>query len=100
MDRPSIPLFAFLTTYRDQHSSRPTDITKQLLPLIDVVEIDHAGVDIIVAGKIPDKLCILVLGSVDVILPNGLCVAQMPNPNPDPNPYPTPTPNQVRRPDA
>ena len=65
MDRPSIPLFAFLTTYRDQHSSQPTDITDQLLHLIDVVEIDHAGVDIIVAGKL----------QADLTLTRGLALA-------------------------
>ena len=50
--RPSIPLFASLTTHRDPHSSQPTDIIDQLLKLIDVVEVEHKGVDILVAGTL------------------------------------------------
>ena len=103
--RPSIPLFASLTTHRDPLSSQPTDIIDQLLKLVDVVEVEHKGVDILVAGtlhadrpyahpnpsssphsqpsaspspgKLPDKLCVLLLGTVDVILPNHGCVARM-----------------------
>ena len=104
--RPSIPLFASLTTHRDPLSSQPTDIIDQLLKLVDVVEVEHKGVDILVAGtlhadptlyahpnpsssphsqpsaspspgKLPDKLCVLLLGTVDIILPNHGCVARM-----------------------
>ena len=127
--RPSIPLFASLTTHRDPLSSQPTDIIDQLLKLVDVVEVEHKGVDILVAGtlhadrpyahpnpsssshsqpsaspspgKLPDKLCVLLLGTVDVILPNHGCVARMrtltftprpssPNPSPKPSPPPDP----------
>ena len=126
--RPSIPLFASLTTHRDPLSSQPTDIIDQLLKLVDVVEVEHKGVDILVAGtlhadrpyahpnpsssphsqpsaspppgKLPDKLCVLLLGTVDVILPNHGCVARMrtltftPRPsNPNPNPKPSPPPD-------
>ena len=105
--RPSIPLFASLTTHRDPLSSQPTDIIDQLLKLVDVVEVEHKGVDILVAGtlhadrpyahpnpsssphsqpsaspppgKLPDKLCVLLLGTVDVILPNHGCVARHPH---------------------
>ena len=51
--RPSIPLFASLyEKHRDPLSSQPIDIIDQLLKLVDVVEVEHKGVDILVAGTL------------------------------------------------
>ena len=67
---PLIPLFAFLVTC-------PAEAVDRLLPLLDVAQIDNVGVDVIASGRVSERLYVLALGSVDILLPNGLCVAQL-----------------------
>ena len=53
------------------------DTFERLVPLMDCIEIDAVGTDIIIEGKVPVHLCILAHGAVDIVLKNGLCVAKL-----------------------
>ena len=50
---------------------------ERLAKLIDCIEIDTVGTVLIAEGKVPAHLCILVHGTADIVLRNGICIAKL-----------------------
>ena len=49
---------------------------EKMAPLMDCLEVNKVGTDIISEGSVPEHLGILAHGEVDIILKNGVCVAR------------------------
>jgi len=63
----AVPLFDGITS----------DIFEKVVPLMDCFEIDMVGKDIVTEGQVPSHLCILVHGSVNIVLKSGICIAKL-----------------------